>query len=72
MELINDSAAKANFSRITREVIARKQPVTVRTPTGIVQIVPYDLPSEIAPAPKGSIRMTKREIELANSLGDSL
>jgi hypothetical protein len=72
MELINVSAAKANFSRISRKVIARKQPVTVRTPTGFVQIVPYELPSEIAPAPKGSIRLAKREVELANSLGDSL
>lgn len=72
MKTLNVSSAKAGFSGIARRVIKHREPVIVRTPAGYVQIVPFDVPDFVPPAEKGSIRLTDREIELANSLGDSL
>jgi hypothetical protein len=46
--------------------------VPIIVPTGFIQIAPYALPKEIAPAPKGSIHRLPAEIALGNTLGDSL
>ena len=72
MQTLNVSKAKAQFSGIARRVIKQREPVVVKTPTGYVQIVPFDVPDFVPPAEKGTIKLTEREIALANSLGDTL
>ena len=72
MHTLNVSKAKAQFSGIARRVIKQRKPVIVKTPTGYVQIVPFDVPDFVPPAEKGSIKLTEREIALANSLGETL
>ena len=72
MKTLNVSRAKAQFSGIVRRVIKNRESVLVKTPTGYVQIVPFDVPEFVAPAKKGTIRLTEREIPLANRLGESL
>jgi len=72
MKMLTVSKAKAGFSGIAREVIHTKKAVIVRVPHGFIQIAPYDLPEEVAPAPKGSIKRLLREVELGNALGDAL
>ena len=72
MKPLSVSSAKAGFSGIARRVIKKREPVIVKTPTGYVQIVPFDVPDFVPPAAKGEIQLTRREIELANRLGDSL
>jgi hypothetical protein len=72
VETLTVSKAKAGFSRVTRKVIKSRKPVLVRTPTGYVQISPYDLPEEVPPAASGSLKLTRAELELHNTFGDSL
>jgi hypothetical protein len=72
MKTLNVSRTKAQFSGIARRVIKSREPVIVRTPTGYVQIVPFDVPDFVPPAERGSIQLTQREIDLANTLGESL
>lgn len=72
MTTLNVSKAKAGFSRVTRTVIRTKTPVLVRTPAGMVQIVPYDVPEHVPPAAPGSLKHSAREIDLANSYGETL
>ena len=72
MKTLNVSRAKAQFSGIARRVIKSRESVIVKTPAGYVQIVPFDVPDFVAPAERGSIQLTAREIALANSLGESL
>lgn len=71
MKTITVSKAKAQFSGIARRVVRTKQPVMISTPTGMVQLIPWDLPSMIEPFEAGSIKMTEQEIRLANSFGES-
>ena len=71
MKTITVSKAKAQFSGIARRVVKTKQPVMISTPTGMVQLIPWDLPSMIEPFGAGSIKMTDQEIRLANSFGES-
>ena len=71
MKTITVSKAKAQFSGIARRVVKTKEPVTIATPTGLVQLIPWDLPGTIEPFAAGSIRMTDEEIRLANSFGES-
>jgi hypothetical protein len=66
------STAKAQFSGIARRVIKQRESVIVKTPSGYVQIVPFDVPDFVPPAGKGSIKLTGREIALANTLGETL
>ena len=73
METLTVSKAKAGFSRVTRKVIKSRKPVLVRTPAGYVQIVPYDLPEEVPPAPPGSLgKFTEEQYRLHNTFGESL
>ena len=72
MKTLNVSRTKAQFSGIARRVIRSRESVIVKTPAGYVQIVPFDVPDFVAPAERGSIQLTAREIALANSLGESL
>jgi hypothetical protein len=72
MKTFTVSKAKAGFSQVTRNVIKNREPVLVRTPAGFVQIVPYDLPEEIQPAPPGSLQLTREELALHNTFGESL
>lgn len=72
MQMLTVSKAKAGFSQVTRRVIKTRRPVVVRTPAGLVQIAPYDLPEEVPPAKSGSLKLTARELELHNTFGDSL
>jgi hypothetical protein len=71
MKTITVSKAKAQFSGIARRVVKTKEPVTIATPTGMVQLIPWDLPGTVEPFAPGSIRMTDEEIRLANSFGES-
>jgi len=72
MKTLNVSRAKAQFSGIARRVIKNRESVIVRTPAGYVQIVPFDVPEFVPPAIKGMIKLTDREIALANTLGETL
>lgn len=72
MDMLTVSKAKAGFSRVTRRIIKTRQPVVVRTPAGFVQIVPYDLPEEVAAAAAGTLRLTRQELKLHNTFGDAL
>lgn len=72
MKAMNVSRTKAGFSCIARRVIKPREPVIVKKPGGDVQIVPFDVPEFVPPAGKGSIRLTAREIELANRPGEAL
>ena len=72
MKTLNVSRAKAQFSGIARRVIKNRESVIVRTPAGYVQIVPFDVPDFVPPAIKGMIKLTGREIALANTLGETL
>ena len=72
MHMLTVSKAKAQFSGIARKVVSSKKPVIVRVPNGFIQIAPYELPEEIPPAPKGSLKLLAREVELHNALGESL
>ena len=72
MKTLNVSRTKAGFSGIARRVIKTREPALVKTPSGYVQIVPFDVPEFVPPAQQGSIQLTDREIELANQLGETL
>jgi antitoxin (DNA-binding transcriptional repressor) of toxin-antitoxin stability system len=72
MRTLNVSHAKAHFSGIVRRVIKNRETVVVKTPTGYVQIVPFDVPDFVPPAERGSIRLTDREVDLANRIGETL
>jgi hypothetical protein len=72
MQILNVSKAKSQFSGIARRVIRTRESVIVKTPAGYVQIVPFDVPDFVPPAEKGSVKLTEREIALANTLGETL
>ena len=72
MTTLTVSKAKAGFSGIARRVIKTKQPVMVKTPTGYVQIVPFDVPEFVPPAEKGWYKPTAEELHLANTFGETL
>lgn len=72
MEVLTVSKAKTGFSQVTRRVIKLRKPVIVRTPAGFVQIAPYDLPEEVPPAPPGSLKLSREELRLHNTFGESL
>jgi len=72
MTTLTVSKAKAGFSGIARRVIKTKQPVMVKTPTGYVQIIPFDAPEFVPPAERGWYKPTAEELHLANTFGESL
>lgn len=72
MTTLTVSKAKAQFSGIARKVIKTKQPVMIKTPTGYVQIVPFDVPEYVPPAGKGWYKPTAEEIRLGNTFGEAL
>ncbi len=72
METLTVSKAKAGFSQVARKVIKSRKSVLVRTPTGFVQISPYDLPEEVPPAAPGTLKLKPEELELHNSPAESL
>lgn len=71
MKAITVSKAKAEFSGIARRVVKTKKPVTISTPAGFVQLIPWDLPAVVEPFAAGSVQMSDEEIRLANSFGES-
>jgi hypothetical protein len=71
MQTLTVSKARAGFSRVTRGVIKSGKAVTVRTPHGLVQIAPVQN-DVVKPATPKSLKRTKREVVLGNTLGDSL
>jgi hypothetical protein len=72
MTTLTVSKAKAQFSGIARRVIKTKKGVIVSTPTGSVQIIPYDVPEYVPPAEKGAFTYSADAIRLANTFGESL
>ena len=72
MEILSVGKATASLNRVIQTVITMGNPVVVRTPHGLVQIAPYELAKAVPPAPKGSLKLLPREIELGNRLGVSL
>lgn len=72
MTALTVSKAKAGFSGIARRVIRTKQPVMVKTPSGYVQIVPFDVPEFVPPAEKGWDKPTQNELHFRNTFGDAL
>jgi hypothetical protein len=71
MKTISVSKAKAQFSGIARRVVRTKRPVTITTPAGMVQLIPWNLPPVVEPFPVGTIRLTDEETRLANTLGET-
>lgn len=72
MTMLTVSKAKAGFSGVARRVIRTRKPVIVRTPQGYVQIIPYDLPEEVPPAPRGALGSFRpAELDLAESFGET-
>ena len=71
MKTLTVSKAKAQFSGIARRVVKTKQPVTISTPTGLVQLIPWDLPAVVEPFPAGTVHLTDDEIRLANAFGET-
>jgi prevent-host-death family protein len=71
MKTITVSKAKAQFSGIARRVVKTKEPVTISTPAGLVQLIPWDLPAVVEPFTPGKIHMTDEEMRLANTLGET-
>jgi hypothetical protein len=72
MQMLTVSKAKSGFSRVARGVIRSRKAVVVKTPTGFVQIAPYELPEEVQPWPLGTVRLTPTELKLHNSFGETL
>jgi hypothetical protein len=73
MDTMTVSRARAGFSAILRRVIRTRRPVVVRTPNGLAQIAHFDLPEEVAEAPRGSLgKYTAGQRKLVNTLGESL
>jgi hypothetical protein len=72
MTTLTVSKAKAGFSGIARRVIKTKQPVMVKTPTGFVQIIPFDVPEYVPPSEKGAFTYSDDAIRLANTFGETL
>jgi hypothetical protein len=72
MQTLTATKARAGFGRVVRGVLKSRKPVLVSTPAGVVQISPYNLDDEVPPAPRGSLKLTKAEIELSNTFGESL
>ena len=72
MQMLTVSKARASFSRVSRGVLKNRKAVVVRTPKGLVQIAPYELAEEVLPAPRGSLKLLPREIELHNTFGATL
>jgi prevent-host-death family protein len=72
MKTLTVSKAKAHFSGIARRVVETKEPVTISTPAGLVQLIPWDLPPVVDPFPEGTISLTEEETHLANSFGETL
>lgn len=62
METLTVSVAKAGFSRVARKVTRSRKPVLVRTTTDYAQISPCDLPEEVPPAARGSLKLTRPEL----------
>jgi hypothetical protein len=71
MKTISVSKAKAQFSGIARRVVRTKRPVTITTPAGMVQLIPWNLPAVVEPFPLGTVRLTAEETRLANTLGET-
>jgi hypothetical protein len=69
--MLTVSKVKTGFSRVVRGVIKTRKPVVVRAPAGLVQIVPYDLPEEVAPVARGSLNLTAGERRRHNRFGES-
>lgn len=72
MNMLTVSKAKAGFSGIARKVVRSKKPVIVRVPDGFIQIAPYELPTEVAAFPAGSLKLLSREVDLHNTFGEAL
>jgi hypothetical protein len=72
MKTITVSKAKAQFSGIARRVVRTKEPVTISTPAGLVQLIPWDLPAVVEPFMPDKIHMTDEEMRLANTLGETI
>jgi hypothetical protein len=45
--------------------------VTITTPAGMVQLIPWNLPAVVEPFPLGTVRLTAEETRLANTLGET-
>ena len=71
MKTITVSRAKAQFSGIARRVVKTKEPITISTPAGYVQLIPWELPAIVEPFAAGKLLMTEEEIRLSNNFGES-
>jgi hypothetical protein len=72
MQVLTVSKAKATFSGVARRVIKTKKPVTVRTPSGFVQIVPLEAPEYVPPSEAGDFEFSVEAVRLANTFGETL
>ena len=72
MKILSSTEAKRTFAQFSRKVVTTRAPVVVKFPFGFMKCEPWDIPEEVPEFPKGTIRRSKREIELGNTLGDTL
>jgi hypothetical protein len=72
MQTLSAAKARAGFGRVARKVLKTRKPVIVEMREGLVQIAPYDLKEEVPPAPRGSLKLTEKEIWLHNNFGETL
>lgn len=72
MNMLTVSKAKAQFSGIARKVVRSKKPVIVRVPDGFIQIAPYEIPEEVPAAPPGTLKLSRSELRLHNTFGETL
>ncbi len=64
--------AKATLDSIARDVVRSKTPVIVRTRYGFIQIAPHEGWGKRAAKNTGRLSLLPRELELHNTLGESV
>lgn len=71
MKTLRSTEAKKTFSPFSKKVVTARTPLVVKFPFGFMKSEPWEIPEEAPEFPKGTIRPSKREIELGNNLGDT-
>ena len=72
MDVITSTELKSKLGLRAREVVLKRKPLVVKFPFGFMKCEAWDIPEEVPEFPKGTIKLSKRELELANTLADSL
>ncbi len=68
MKILSSTEAKRTFSQFSKKVVTARTPIVVKFPFGFMKCEPWDIPEEVPEFPKGTIRMSKREVEISNTI----